>query len=74
MGRGLAYYDEPTVRAIVRNAARDDYRFSDLVLGIVHSPAFQTDEIPVQPTESGKAVTTTAANRPAAGAAVPPLH
>ena len=28
LGRGLEYYDMPAVRAIVRNAARDDYRFS----------------------------------------------
>jgi len=75
LGRGLAYYDEPTVRAIVRNAAKDDYRFSDLVLGIVHSPAFQNDEIPVKPVGPEKAsATTTAANLPAAPAGVPPLH
>ena len=30
LGRGLEYYDAPAVRAIVRDAARDDYRFSSL--------------------------------------------
>ena len=31
----------PTVRHIVRDAARDDYKFSALVLGIVRSPQYQ---------------------------------
>jgi predicted GTPase len=31
----------PTVRAIVRDAASQDYRFSSLVLGIVNSTPFQ---------------------------------
>jgi hypothetical protein len=31
----------PTVRRIVREAARDDYRFRAIVLGIVRSPQFQ---------------------------------
>jgi hypothetical protein len=31
----------PTVRAIVRGAARDRYRFSSIVMGIVRSQAFQ---------------------------------
>jgi mono/diheme cytochrome c family protein len=41
LGRGLQYYDMPTVRAIVRDAARNDYRFSSIVLGIVKSTPFQ---------------------------------
>ena len=31
----------PTVRAIARGAAKDDYRFSSIILGIVESDAFQ---------------------------------
>ena len=31
----------PVVRDIVRDAARQDYRFSSLVLGIVESAPFQ---------------------------------
>jgi mono/diheme cytochrome c family protein len=46
LGRSLAYYDMPTLRAIVRNAAADNYRFSSIVLGIVNSPAFLMDRIP----------------------------
>jgi hypothetical protein len=41
LGRGLTAYDMPTARAIVRAAAKDDYRFSSLVLGVVQSDAFQ---------------------------------
>ena len=41
LGRRLEAEDMPTVRKIVRDAARDDYRFSALVLGIVRSPQFQ---------------------------------
>jgi hypothetical protein len=41
LGRGLEYYDMPTVRAIARDAAKTNYRFSDLVMGIVTSDAFQ---------------------------------
>jgi hypothetical protein len=41
LGRGLEYYDAPAVRAIVREAAKNDYRFSSLILGVVQSAPFQ---------------------------------
>jgi len=41
LGRGLEYTDMPVVRAVVRDAARRDYRFSALVTGIVSSVPFQ---------------------------------
>ncbi len=41
LGRGLDYRDMPTVRAILRDASRDNYRFSALILGIAHSTPFQ---------------------------------
>ena len=41
LGRGVEYYDAPAVRKIVRDAERDDYRFSALILGIVESLPFQ---------------------------------
>ena len=41
LGRGLDYRDMPTVRAILRDASHDRYRFSDLILGVVHSAPFQ---------------------------------
>jgi hypothetical protein len=40
LGRRLEYYDRPTVRRIVRDAAAKQYRWSSLILGIVNSPAF----------------------------------
>ncbi|MYH31594.1 MAG: DUF1592 domain-containing protein [Acidobacteria bacterium] len=40
LGRGLEHVDRPTVRAVVRDAAADDYRWSALIAGIVKSPAF----------------------------------
>ena len=41
LGRGLEHYDMPAVRRIMREAAPGDYRWSDLVLGIVESTPFQ---------------------------------
>ena len=40
LGRGLEYYDMPTLRRIVREAAPDDYRFQTVILGIVRSDPF----------------------------------
>jgi mono/diheme cytochrome c family protein len=40
VGRPLDYYDQPTVRQIVRDAERNDYRWSSIILGIAKSPAF----------------------------------
>jgi hypothetical protein len=41
LGRSLDSYDMPAVRAIVRDAAKSDYRFSSIVTGIVSSVPFQ---------------------------------
>jgi hypothetical protein len=41
LGRGLEAYDMPVVREIVRDASRQDYRFSALLMGIVKSVPFQ---------------------------------
>jgi mono/diheme cytochrome c family protein len=46
LGRGVTYQDMPTVRAIVRRAAADHYRFEDIVAGIVASDAFEMRELP----------------------------
>jgi hypothetical protein len=40
LGRPLEFYDQPSVRKIVREAAADDYAWSSIVQGIVRSPAF----------------------------------
>lgn len=41
LGRGLEYYDMPAVRAIVRDAAAEDHRFSAYITGIVNSAPFR---------------------------------
>jgi hypothetical protein len=41
IGRGVEDYDEPAIRAIVRETKPQDYSFSSLVLGIVNSTPFQ---------------------------------
>jgi hypothetical protein len=41
LGRGLTYRDMPAVRTIVRDAGRQQYRLSAIVLGIVNSPPFR---------------------------------
>ena len=41
LGRGVEYYDAPAIRKIVARARDDDYRFSQLILGIVQSTPFQ---------------------------------
>jgi hypothetical protein len=48
LGRSTAYYDMPLIRKIVRDSAAHDFRFSQLVLGIVTSPAFLTDRVPAK--------------------------
>ena len=41
VNRQLEYFDMPQVRAIVREAAKNNYKFSSIVLGIVNSDAFR---------------------------------
>ncbi|HWW87195.1 MAG TPA: DUF1592 domain-containing protein, partial [Vicinamibacterales bacterium] len=52
LGRRIEYYDQPTIRAIVKKAEQNNNRFSSFVLGIVNSAAFQMSQ--------AEAVTTTA--------------
>ncbi len=46
LGRRVEYFDQPTVRAIVREAERSDYRMSSFILGVVASDAFQMQSVP----------------------------
>lgn len=41
LGRLVEHTDQPTVRAIVREAEQDDYRMSSFILGVVKSDAFR---------------------------------
>jgi hypothetical protein len=44
IGRNVQYFDQPAVRAIVREASAGNYSFASLVLGVAKSPAFQMRE------------------------------
>jgi hypothetical protein len=46
LGRGLEYYDAPAIRQIVRDAEMENYRFSELIMGIVKSVPFQMRRSP----------------------------
>jgi hypothetical protein len=54
LGRRLESYDMPLVRAIDREAAKNNNRFSAYVLGIVKSPAFQMRRAEAAATEAAK--------------------
>jgi hypothetical protein len=41
IGRELEYFDMPQVRAVVRNAAKDDYKWSSIVLGVIQTDSFR---------------------------------
>ncbi len=45
LGRRVEYYDMPTVRTIARDAAANENRMSEFVLGVVNSPAFQMSRV-----------------------------
>ena len=49
LGRGVDYYDAPTVRSVVRQLENDDHRWSSLVMGIVASKPFRMRRSPVDP-------------------------
>jgi hypothetical protein len=55
LGRRVEYYDQPTIRAIVKKAGQHDNRLSSFVMGIVTSPAFQMSK--------GETTTTTVENQ-----------
>lgn len=46
MGRTRDYYDMPTVRKIVRDAAAKDYKFSAIVLAVVNTDQFKMRRVP----------------------------
>ena len=46
VGRGLDYYDAPTVRAVRREAETAGYRWSSIVLGIARSAPFRMRRMP----------------------------
>jgi len=56
LGRRVESYDMPAVRAIVRDAKRNNYRFSSLISGVANSGAFRMGRV-------AAVETTTAAGR-----------
>jgi len=44
VGRNVQYYDQPAIRAIVKESARSNYTFASLVQGVVKSVPFQMRE------------------------------
>lgn len=48
LGRTVEHYDMPIVRSVARRAAANDYRFEEIVLGIIESDAFRMKSMPVE--------------------------
>lgn len=46
LGRGVDYYDAPSVRRIVSDTSAREYRWSDIILAIVNSVPFQMRRVP----------------------------
>ena len=61
LGRPLRPQDMPAIRAIVREAARQDYRFAAIAQGVVASDAFRMSLLP---TATGAPVRTAQADQP----------
>lgn len=56
LGRRIEYFDQPTVRAIARQAEVNEYRLSSFILGVVKSAPFQMKRAELETTEETKAV------------------
>ena len=52
LGRIVTYKDMPTVRAIVRETAKDNYKFSSIVMAIVNTDQFQMKMAPSDDAEN----------------------
>jgi hypothetical protein len=57
LGRSVEYYDMPAVRRIVRDAAREDYRFSAILAGIAQSEPFRFSRAPGADGADAEAIT-----------------
>jgi hypothetical protein len=54
LGRRVEYYDGPTIRRIVSDAAPGGYKVNDLVMGVVTSDAFRAKRVPAAAAEAVK--------------------
>jgi hypothetical protein len=41
LGRGLEYFDQPTVREIARAAEANDYKMASFIMGVINSAPFR---------------------------------
>jgi hypothetical protein len=57
IGRGPEYYDAPSVRQLVRDAEKDEYRWNSVVLALVKSAPFQMRRVGEDPVLSSPALT-----------------
>jgi hypothetical protein len=64
LGRPVRHQDMPAIRAIVRRAASEDFRFEAIIKGVVHSDAFR---MRLAPTEASAAPAHTAHVRQTSG-------
>jgi hypothetical protein len=48
LGRRVEHYDMPAIRAIVRDAAKNDYKMSSFIQGVIKSAAFQMGRVPAE--------------------------
>jgi len=53
LGRRIESYDMPVVRAIIRNAAKSNYRISAFVTGIATSAPFRMGRLEPAPSTDG---------------------
>jgi len=56
LGRRVEHYDMPAIRAIVRDAAKNDYKMSSFIQGVIKSAAFQMGRVPAEGTRAADVV------------------
>jgi len=61
IARNVQYYDQPAIRAVVRQAAANNYTFASLVMGVVKSAPFQMRKSQTEEPVKPPGVTTAAA-------------
>jgi len=52
LGRRVEFYDMPAIRAIIKEAAKNDYRLSSFINGVIKSSAFQMARVGPKITET----------------------
>jgi mono/diheme cytochrome c family protein len=62
VNREVEFFDMPQIRAIVRDSEKDNYRFSELILGIVNSDTFRMQAPPHVADDKTHATMTTQAS------------